>query len=258
MINKKYIKLIRTRKRFNSSNFINDIISKRIIDCIDLLKVNFSEVLEMGISDELIHNYLIKKYTLNNLTRSDLYDFNKKNNTKNSFIRLELDDIKLNNNSYDLIFSNNFLHLFNDFHKIMFEVSNSLKSNGFFIAAVPEINNIIQLKESMYNTDLNLYNGVYQRFSATIEVDQVLSILKKLNFDVPTVIIDKLVIEYNNFDKLLNDVRATNTPYANIDKKNNFENKYYFKLLREEYKKKFFKNYYPLEIRFNLISAWKK
>ena len=46
MINKKYLaKLLRSQHRFDENNFIYKIISHRIIDSIDLLKLNIENVL---------------------------------------------------------------------------------------------------------------------------------------------------------------------------------------------------------------------
>ena len=49
MINKNYIKLLRKKNENNSNFFIYEIISKRIIDSLDLIKVNFSNICEIGI-----------------------------------------------------------------------------------------------------------------------------------------------------------------------------------------------------------------
>ena len=58
MINKKYLKLLRTKDRKYGENFIYNEISKNIIDSLDILKVPFNNILELGINDKLIFNYL--------------------------------------------------------------------------------------------------------------------------------------------------------------------------------------------------------
>ena len=54
MINKKYLKLLRAKDRKYGENFIYNEISKNIIDSLDILKVPFNKVLELGINDKLI------------------------------------------------------------------------------------------------------------------------------------------------------------------------------------------------------------
>ena len=62
MINKKYLKLLRTKDRKYGENFIYNEISKNIIDSLDILKVPFNNILELGINDKLIINYLKKRF----------------------------------------------------------------------------------------------------------------------------------------------------------------------------------------------------
>ena len=74
---------------------------------------------------------------------------------------------------------------------------------------------------SLIQTDLDLYQGVFRRINPTLEIDDMLLILKKLNFDIPTINTDKITIEYNKFDKLLNDIRSMCLTYCHKDKKSN-------------------------------------
>ena len=46
--------------------------------------------------------------------------------------------------------------------------------------------------------------------------------------------------------------------YCYTDKKKKFENKNYFKTLERNYRKDFFNGNYILNIKLNIISAWKK
>ena len=62
MINKKYLKLLRAKNRRYGENFIYNEISKNIIDSLDILKVPFNNILELGINDKLIINYLKKRF----------------------------------------------------------------------------------------------------------------------------------------------------------------------------------------------------
>ena len=77
-------------------------------------------------------------------------------------------------------------------------------------------------------------------------------------FDIPTINSDEITIEYNSFKKLLNDIKNTKLSYFYLDKKNKFEKKNYFKFLEKEYKKNYFNGKYILNIKFNIISAWKR
>tara|TARA_Y100001970_G_C14163053_1_gene819673 strand:- start:185 stop:904 length:720 start_codon:yes stop_codon:yes gene_type:complete len=239
MINKKYLKNLRARRVLKHNNFIYETISKRIVDSIDLLNVEFQNILELGINENNIYNYLSKKFPYSNIKRSDFM-------------------IKIDKEFFNLIYSNLFIHLSSDFEKLLNTIKNILKPNGFFIATIPDLNNIYQLVNSMYEADLHFYSGTYQRINPTINIDDTLSILKKLNFDTPSINTDSFLVEYNDFKSLLNDIRSMNLSYCMYDKKTKFENKKYFLFLEEIYRNKYYNNCYPLEIKFNIISAWKK
>ena len=102
-----------------------------------------------------------------------------------------------------------------------------------------------------------MYNGVYQRVNPTYDVDYILTKLKKFQFNGSIINTDKFIIEYNNFDKLLNDVRSMNLSYFHMDK-NIFEKKKYFDCVKLNFQNDYFKdNVYPLEFRINIVSSWK-
>ena len=88
--------------------------------------------------------------------------------------------------------------------------------------------------------------------------EEALSILKKLSYDSPSIYTDTISIEYQNFRKLLNDIKEMNISYCYKDKRETFENKKYFKTLENFYREKYFKENYILDIKVNIISAWKK
>ncbi len=256
MINNKYLKLLRSKNV--RDNFIYEAISKRIVDSLDLIKVPFLNILEYGVNDNVVNNYLSNKFPKSNIISSDIAINNISNYKKSKFLKINIEKLQLTNEYYNLIYSNFFLQLSNDFEETLNILHSSLKSNGFFIATIPDIDNAYQLVNSMYKTDLHLYNGAYQRTNPTKNVEVIFSYLKKFNFDIPTINSEDIIIKYDSFENLLKDIKNTKLSYCYYDKKNNFENKNYFNLLEEEYKNNYFDGKYTLNIKFNMISAWKK
>ena len=258
MINKKYLQLLRSYNRFDVNNFIYNVIAERITDSIDLLNIEFNQALEIGINDNVTHNYFQNKYLKSKIDRADVSLSKKKINQKMSFYKIDTEDFSLKKNYYNLVYSNFFLHLSNNFEKSLRNIFESLCSNGFFIATLPSKECMYQLINSMYEADLYFYNGAFQRFNPTIEIDNIFPIMKILNFDSPSIHSDIITIDYKVFEKLLKDVKNMNLSYSYLDKKQRFENKDYFQKLEEIYKKKYFDENYILKIKINIISAWKK
>ena len=103
MINKKYLKLLRAKNRRYGENFIYNEISKNIIDSLDILKIPFDKILQLGINDNLVSNYLKEKFPSCSITSADidLSIFNKKTDQK--LIEIDLDNLQIKDNRFDLI-----------------------------------------------------------------------------------------------------------------------------------------------------------
>ena len=258
MINKKYLKLLRSKDRKYGENFIYNEISKNIIDSLDILKVPFNNILELGINDKLIINYLKERFPSCSITSADIDIslFSKKTDQK--LIEIDLDNLQFGDNKFDLIFSNFFIQLASNFEKLIEKIFQNLNSNGLFIATIPNAENIYQLVNSMYETDNILYGGMYQRVNPNLDRNDIFKLLKLYNFDAPVINNNNFTIEYSIFNKLLDDVRCLNLPYVGIDKRNKFENKKYFVQLEKQFKRKYYKENFYLDINYNTICAWKK
>lgn len=258
MINKKYLKLLRSKDRKYGENFIYNEISKNIIDSLDILKVSFDNILQLGINDNLVINYLKEKFPSCSITSADIDLSIITKKTDQKLIEIDMDNLQVKDNKFDLIFSNFFCQLTSNFEKLIEKIFLSLNSNGFFIATIPSTENIYQLVNSMYETDNILYGGMYQRINPVLDTNNIFKLLKLYNFDAPLIKTNNFIIEYSNFKKLLDDVRFLNLPYVGINKRNYFENKKYFIHLEKEYKKKYYEDNFSLDINYNTICAWKK
>ena len=62
MINTKYLKLLRSKHRFDENNFIYKTTAERIVDSLDLLKIDINQILEFGINEHVVSKFIEKKY----------------------------------------------------------------------------------------------------------------------------------------------------------------------------------------------------
>ena len=258
MINKKYLKNLRCKEINNKNDFIFDLYNDRIIDSLDIVALNFKNILILGDHGVKIYKYIKKRFNKSQLT---IYDYNDESsylNTKNiKKTRIDLDLWSPRKNQFDLIISNFFLNISESIEKILSKISESLLPNGFFLGTLPSPDNFNSLKSAMIETDIKLYGGVYNRFNRTIDLQIIIDILKKNNFKIPLVDSNQIHLEYKKFDKLLHDVRSMNLSYYQKDKKNTFEKKKYFNQLEFNYNKKENDNF-KLTSNFYLISGWKE
>ena len=257
MINKKYQKSIRDKEYSYKNQFIYEKISERITDSIDLINYKFRNVLGLGINEDLIYNYLLKKFN-SNILRCDISNRKFTKIKLQNYFEFDIDNWEKNENSFDLIYSNFYLHLTNNFELLLKNIYNSLNSDGFLIFTLPGASNFFQITDTMIQTDIDLYSGAYKRKNPSIDINEILIILKKLNFKIPVINSEKIQFEYKNFNKLLQDLRSMSMSYLYDDKKTIFEKKEFLNRLKENYKKNYFyKNNYKLDCEVITVSCWK-
>ena len=259
MINKKYLKNLRCKEMNNKNDFIFDLYSERIIDSLDLVSINFKNILLLGNYCTKIIKYIEKRYKYSQLTIIDYKKFFNNNANFNFLSKTcnDLDLLKLDIDKYDLIISNFFLSFSDDLNDSFKKILLSLKSNGFLVATLPSIKNFDSLKSAMIKTDLQFYGGAYNRFIKGVNLQKIIEILKKNNYKIPLVNTEKINLEYKQFFTLLHDLKSMKFSYFYKDKKNTFEKKMYFKQLEKNFTKNY-NNNFELTSNFYLISGWKE
>ena len=71
----------------------------------------------------------------------------------------------------------------------------------------------------MYETDNNLYGGMYQRINPILDTNDIFRLLKLYNFDAPLINTNNFTIEYSVFKKLLDDIKKINVILWEIEDK---------------------------------------
>ena len=100
MINKKYLKNLRSKEINNKNDFIFDLYNERIVDSLEIINFNFKKILILGDHGTKINEFINKKYKNSSVT---LYD-SKINN-------FDLDKWKGDTKEYDLIISNFYIFI---------------------------------------------------------------------------------------------------------------------------------------------------
>ena len=259
MINKKYLKNLRCKEINNKNDFIFDLYSERIIDSLNIITLDFKNILILGDHGSKIYKYLKKRFKNSKITMFEYkekkqYDLTLKNININS---IDLESWSPKESEYDLILSNFYLNISNNLSEVLDKIKISLVPNGFFLTTLPSPENFHLLKASMIKTDIQLYGGAYNRFNRTIDLQKIIEILKKNNFKIPSVNSENITLEYKDFNKLLFDVKSMQLSYYYNDKKNTFEKKKYFKKLEENFYKNS-KGFFVLTSDFFVVSGWKE
>ena len=72
MINKKYLKNLRSKEINKKNDFIFDLYNERIIDSLDIINLKFKKILILGYHGSKITRFIDKKYKNNLLKIYDL------------------------------------------------------------------------------------------------------------------------------------------------------------------------------------------
>ena len=63
MINKKYLKNLRSKEINNKNDFIFDLYNERIVDSLEIINLNFKKILILGDHGIKLKEFIYKKYT---------------------------------------------------------------------------------------------------------------------------------------------------------------------------------------------------
>ena len=124
-------------------------------------------------------------------------------------IKLVVDEeyLPFEENQFDLIISLLNLHQVNDLPGCLVQLKRILKPNGVLIATMFGENNLIDLRESLMQIELELLGGVSPRTIPYVEIKQLGGLLQRVGFNMPVIDKDCLNVEYENPMNLLHDLQ---------------------------------------------------
>jgi len=258
IINKDFHILQRNKILKDHDQFIYNEIGDRMNLSLESINFSIKNCLEIGFSSKKIINYIKSRFQKTNYLVIDISKKLLENTANEQKICLDHDQWVINEKKFDLIISNFYLHLTNNFNLLLKNINNSLNKNGFFIASIPSLNCFTEIKNCMIQADMEFYGGAYRRFNESFSIEQIKEILNINNYKIPLIEVDTLELRYEKFYTLLNDIRYLGNSNILNDRKKIFENKNYFKRVEEIYWEKFSKNkQLLLKLQIIYISGWK-
>lgn len=259
IINKEFHILQRQKLLKDNEKFVYNKLSKNIIYSLENINLSVKDCLEIGVSSKKIYQYIQLRFPKINYTVMDISKkILEKNINNRKLILLDHDQWDLKLKKFDLIISNFYLHITNNFDLLLKNINNSLNSNGFFIASIPSNNCFNEIKKCMIQADIKIYGGAYRRFIESFSIEKITEILKKNNYKIPVIEVENLEFRYKNFSSLLKDIRYLANSNIYYDRKKTFEKKTYFKTVEEIFWKQHSKNnLLLLHLEIFYITGWK-
>jgi NADH dehydrogenase [ubiquinone] 1 alpha subcomplex assembly factor 5 len=110
--------------------------------------------------------------------------------------------------SFDLIAANLSLHWVNDLPGALLQLRHSLRPGGLFLASMPALGTLAELREALTEAEAELTGGVSPRVSPFPELRDCAHLLQRAGFELPVADIEEIRLLYANALALVSDLRS--------------------------------------------------
>ena len=208
--------------------FFNDY-SKEMFERIELINNTFQRGLALG-----FRNLDFKKAkNINELISSELIL------SKNIDLICDEEFLPIKKSSLDLIISFFNLHSSNDIPGILYQINQSLKSNGLFMGCLFVGDTLKELRFCLAKAEEEISMGISPRISPFADLQDLSNLLQRANFNLPVADIDRHKVTYDNPLNLMEDLRRMGETNILKEKQKNFLRKDILERSVEIYKDNF-------------------
>ncbi len=110
--------------------------------------------------------------------------------------------------AFDLIVASLSLHWINDLPGALIQMRRALRPDGLFLASMPALGTLAELRAALTETELALRGGVSPRVSPFPDVPDCAGLLQRAGFAAPVVDGEEIAVRYADPFRLLRDLRA--------------------------------------------------
>lgn len=110
--------------------------------------------------------------------------------------------------TFDLIVASLSLHWINDLPGALIQMRRALRPDGLFLASMPALGSLSELRAALTETELALRGGVSPRVSPFPDVPDCAGLLQRAGFAAPVVDVEEIAVRYADPLRLLRDLRA--------------------------------------------------
>jgi malonyl-CoA O-methyltransferase len=241
--------------QINNFNFIYKDISFRMAERLEYIKTVPNTILDIGSGIEIDADFLKSKFKQAKLYQLDFaINIIKRYRQKQSILKKLLNQSSFNicadalnlpiiDNSIDLVWSNLCLPLIDDMDKFFKEIYRVLNNNGFFLISGLGVDSLEQLRQLGINTfnfpDMHLIGDL----------------LVKNNFCHAVTDVEKITLEYNDINLLLNDLKLINFM---LPQNNNRISKNKYQSFKNEINNQINSNTCKISLEVFYAHAWKE
>ena len=265
---------IATNPISSQSDYLKFEVAGRIVDRMLDINRQFETVLDIGsgpghIYKQVDTDMITKKlYQLDNskplLFRDCEQDCKIENRVETERIVGDLESLPFEDDKFDLICSNLSLHWCNDLVGNLIQIKNKLVPDGVFIGTLFTTDTLFELRfwlslifrTVMQLCDIERKGGISPHISPMVQHQQVGSLLQRAGFNLVTVDVDEIVVNYPSMFELMEDLRGMGESNCMNDRA--FTSKEYLMSCAAAYKELYGKeDFIPATFQMVYVIGWK-
>lgn len=133
----------------------------------------------------------------------------------------QLDALKFEKESLNLVVCNSGLHLVNDLPQLLLNIRFALKKDGLFLASFIGGNSLRELRQTFLDCEIKAFGGASLRIAPMIELESAVKLLSKCGFASPVSSVETVKVGYDNVFSLFRDIKAMgeNAPFIEKSQK---------------------------------------
>ena len=120
--------------------------------------------------------------------------------------------------SIDAVVSNLNLHWVNDLPGVLLQIRQALKPDGLFLGALLGNESLKELLQCLMEAELAVTGGASPRVSPFADSHDIGALMQRAGFALPVVDSDKIVVQYSNPLKLMQDLRGMGASIATYNR----------------------------------------
>jgi malonyl-CoA O-methyltransferase len=266
MINKEYKRksFNRAARTYDSCSTLQDTISGNLIDRLKAIKLDPSDILDLGCGTGTNGLNLRKKYKKSRIINYDfsenmlkearikqkLFILDKINPSPYSYICADIEAIPLEENSLDLVWSSSTLQWCNEIDLVFNQLKKILKPGGLFIFSTfgpNTLNELRQITENLFKE---------KKTSTFIDMHNLGNLLMDSGFSDCILDAENFLVTYDEVGKLFMDIKSIGATNGNVSKNRGLSGKSFTKKIIEKYEAYRINNLLPASYEVIYGHAW--
>ncbi|MBY7649276.1 MAG: SAM-dependent methyltransferase [Candidatus Liberibacter europaeus] len=193
------------RQKDSSAYFLLEIVAQEISFRLNMIQKNFASAMELHGVTGVVGRTCLETQKISQLTRAEISKEFASVNDK--IIISSFEEIPSISQPIDLILSPLHLHIVNDVLGVLLKINNALEPGGMFLAAIPGIGTINELRKALLTAETELTGGASPRIIPFIDIKSAGDLVQRAGFTSPIIDQDTHTVYYKSIFHLMHDLR---------------------------------------------------